>query len=102
MRADDEGFGDRMYCVMVDGKICSMSRYRLNEGEFSENCAMSVFTRKPFEGRGWAKAAASAATADAVQDVGLALWVCKAENIASRRIAEELGYEFLGGELRIY
>lgn len=100
--SDDEGFSDKMYCVMSGVRICSVSRYRHNSGEFSGTCAMAVFTRSEFEGRGFAKAAASAATRDACENVGLALWVCQVENAASRRIAEKLGYEFLGGELRIY
>ncbi len=99
---DDEGFGDRMYCVLVDSKICSLSRYRHNIGDFAETCAMDVFTRSAYEGRGFAKAVASAATADACENVGMALWVCHVQNEASRRITEGLGYEFLGGELRIY
>lgn len=99
---DDEGFGDRMYCVLVDGKICSLSRYRHNNEEFAKTCAMDVFTRRAYEGKGFAKATASAATADACKNVGMALWVCHVQNEASRCIAEGLGYEFLGGELRIY
>ncbi len=99
---DDEGFGDRMYCVLDDGKICSLSRYRRNTGEFSETCAMDVFTRHAYERRGFAKATALEATKDACENVGMALWVCHVQNEASRAVAEELGYKFLGGELRIY
>lgn len=97
----EEGFSDTMYCIYVEGNKVSESYYRRNGGEFNGTCAMQVGTCKEYEGRGFGRTVAGAATEEVCANGGLALWVCQVENLPSRRIAESLGYEFLGGELKI-
>ncbi|MCH5187564.1 MAG: hypothetical protein J1F63_04120 [Oscillospiraceae bacterium] len=95
-----DGFSE-IYAVYEGGKMASNSYYRPNIGEFSGTNAMNVWTHKSFHRRGYGITAAAAATRSIVNKNELALWVSYADNAASRRIAEALGYEFIGGELRI-
>ncbi len=96
-----ENFGDTMYCVIRDGLTAAVSFYRPNHGRFENTCAMQVSVKKTYRGNGYGKAAACAATAAVCEKQGLALWVCHPENTPSIRIAETLGYTFLGGEVRV-
>ncbi len=96
-----ENFGDTMYCVRQDGVTATVSFYRPNHGQFENTYAMQVSVKQAYRGNGYGKAAASAATAAVCEKQGLALWVCHPENTPSIKIAETLGYVFLGGEIRI-
>jgi len=97
----EPNFGDIMYCVYEDDRVVAMSYYRPNHDKFEGTYAMQVSTRKEFRNKGYGKAVANAATADVCNKDGLALWVCQVENHVSIKIAENLGYIFLGGEIRI-
>lgn len=96
----DDCFSE-IYAVTDGEKIVSTSYYRPNTGEFSGTNAMDVWTHRNFRTLGYGKAVAAAATGSIVNKNNLALWVSYAENMPSRRIAERLGYSFIGGELRI-
>ena len=97
----DENFDSTMYCIIDSKRMASCSYYKPNGGAFENTCSMQVFTRPEYRGKGYGKLTASAATQTIVDDNKLALWVCQVENIPSRKIAESLGYVFLGGQLRI-
>ena len=62
---------------------------------------MQVFTRPEYRKNGYGRMTAAAATQAVMKQDKLALWVCQVENMPSRKIAENLGYILLGGELRI-
>ena len=96
-----EEFDDRLFCVLHDERIISVSYFRPNGGDFANARSMQVFTRPKYRQRGYGRMTASAATSAAVDGGKLALWVAQVENTPSIRIAESLGYMFLGGELRI-
>ena len=97
----DDNFDDTMYCITDDNRMVACSYYKPNSGVFANTCSMEVFVRPEYRGKGYGKSTASAATQIIVDDNKLALWVCQVENIPSRKIAESLGYVFLGGELCI-
>lgn len=97
----DDNFDSTMYCITDNNRMVSCSYYRQNRGVFENTCSMQVFSRPEYRERGYGKMTASAATQAVVKNNNLALWVCQVENIPSRKIAESLGYIFLGGELRI-
>ena len=97
----DDNFVSTMYCMTDQNRIVGCSYYKPNQGVFANTCAMQVFVRPEYRGKGYGKATASAATQAVVQENRLALWACQVENIPSQKIAESLGYIFLGGELRI-
>ena len=96
-----EAFDDRLFCVLHDERIISVSYFRPNGGDFANTRSMQVYTRPKHRQRGYGRMTASAATAAAIDGGKLALWVVQVENTPSIRIAESLGYMFLGGELRI-
>lgn len=95
-----QGFSE-VFAIFKDGRSISDSYYRPNTGNFSGTNAINVWTHSSFRRRGYGKATASAATHTIVTENELALWVSYADNAASRRIAEGLGYAWIGGELRI-
>ena len=97
----DDNFDSTMYCITDNKRMVSCSYYKPNRRMFENTCSMQVFTRREHRGKGYGKMTASAATQAVVKENRLALWVCQAENIPSRKIAESLGYMLLGGELRI-
>ena len=97
----DDDFDSTMYCITDNNRMVGCSYYKPNKGTFANTCSMQVFTRPEHMGKGSGKTTASAATQAVVEKNRLALWACQVENIPSRKIAESLGYVFLGGELRI-
>ena len=97
----DDNFDSTMYCITNKGRMISCSYYKPNKGVFENTCSMQVFSRPEHRGNGYGKMTASAATQAVVSQNRLALWACQVENTPSRKIAESLGYTFIGGELRI-
>ena len=97
----ENNFSDTMFCILQNEQIASTCFYRLNTGIFSNTCAMDVFTYPKYRKHGYGKMTASAATFDVIKNNKYALWVSQVENEPSIRIAQELGYIFLGGEIRI-
>ena len=97
----NDDFDSTMYCITDNKQMISTAYYRPNSGVFINTCSMQVFSYPEYRGKGYGKMTASAATQAVVNDNKLALWVYQVENMPSRKIAESLGYIFLGGELRI-
>ena len=97
----EEPFYDTMYGVYDGDRVVADSSFRPNVGEFAGTYALQVYTRPEARGQGYATAVASAATHEICRKSGLALWVCQIENVKSAKIAQRLGYAFLGGEIRI-
>ena len=97
----DSNFDSTMYCITDNKRMISCSYYKHNHGKFENTCSMQVFSRPEHREKGYGKMTASAATQAVLKKNKLALWVCQVENTPSRKIAESLGYVFLGGELRI-
>lgn len=97
----EDHFHHTMHCVTDNDRIVSTCFYRENMGAFANTCSMEVFTRNDYRNQGYGRMTASSATHDIMRENKLALWCCQVENAASRKIAESLGYVFLGGELRI-
>ena len=97
----DETFDGTMYCVTKQNRIVSTGYYKPNVGIFDNTCSMQVFTKPEYRNRDYGKMTASAATKHIVKNEKCALWVCQVENQASRKIAEALGYVFIGGEVKI-
>lgn len=97
-----DDFDSTMYCITENNRMIGCSYFKPNNGVFANTCSMQVYSRPEHRGKGYGQITASAATQAVVMDNKIALWVCQVENIPSRRIAESLGYVFLGGELRIF
>lgn len=97
----DNNFDSTMYCITENNRMISCSYFKPNNGVFANTCSMQVYSRPEHRGKGYGQITASAATQTVVMDNKIALWVCQVENNPSRKIAESLGYVFLGGELRI-
>jgi hypothetical protein len=97
----DESFDNTMYSITDHQRVVSCSYYKPNDGIFQRTCSMQVFTRPEYRKNGYGRMTAAAATQAVMKQDKLALWVCQVENMPSRKIAENLGYILLGGELRI-
>ena len=93
---------EAMHCILENDHIISSCFSRPNPGVFSNTCAMGVFTDPEHRKQGFGKDVVASATYEVVSDQKLALWVCQVENEASKRLACAVGYQCLGGELRIY
>lgn len=97
----DNNFDDTMYCIIENESIASMSFCRPNHEKYEGTYAMQVSTKKDYRFKGYGKSVASETTESICKKNGLALWVCQVENIGSQKIADDLGYLFIGGEIRI-
>ena len=93
---------ETMHCILENDHIISSCFSRPNPGVFGNTCAMGVFTDPEHRKQGFGKDVVASATYEVVSDQKLALWVCQVENEASKRLACAVGYQCLGGELRIY
>jgi GNAT superfamily N-acetyltransferase len=78
-----------LFVAYEGARVCSWAKILRSSDEVWE---ITVMTDAPYRGRGYAKAVVSAAT-DAVLKAGrIPVYSCDEYNIASRRVAEALGY----------
>ncbi|PTM56429.1 GNAT family N-acetyltransferase [Desmospora activa] len=78
------------YCVIEDGTIAHWCLAIFAAGAKLEFALMTV---DGYQGKGYAKAGASACMEQAIADGKVPLWNCNKENAASIAVAEALGFE---------
>ena len=90
------------FFLYVDGKIVSATEATITPYMNDEIIELGVNTIEGYRRKGYAFAVCSAFMKEHLQKGIVPFWRCKVDNIASQKLAEKLGFHYLGDEYLLY